>query len=239
MYNSNSGGIATNNNIKDRTSEFLSVLESARGEKSSSYGLPLEQQRLLQPGLSSNSSSSSSSSVLPPTKTQFAREAVRIGKDISTTMTKLQKLAQLARQKSLFDDKPVEINELIFVIKQDISRITKQITVLQSVGKGGGGGAHAAAASTSSSSSNPPSNRQVEEHSNNVITSLQSKLASTSNLFRDVLEVRTRNMKEQKERRDQYSYGGNYKLRGCLDERERAGIESLSFIYIMFYLAIL
>lgn len=41
-----------------------------------------------------------------------------IGRGIGATMGKLEKLAVLAKRKTLFDDKPTEINQLTFIIKQ-------------------------------------------------------------------------------------------------------------------------
>jgi len=90
----------------------------------------------------------------------------------------------------LFDDRPVEISELTFIIKQDIAHINKSIASLQAYVKT----RHASASGS----------KQVEEHNNNVVMLLQSKLASTSMSFKDVLEVRTQNMKESKDRTEQF-----------------------------------
>lgn len=40
---------------------------------------------------------------------------------------------QVAKKKSLFDDRPVEIQELTYIIKQDINALNKQIADLQEV----------------------------------------------------------------------------------------------------------
>lgn len=50
--------------------------------------------------------------------------------------------------------------------------------------------------------------KQMQDHTSSVITSLQSKLANTSNDFKRVLEIRTQNMREAKTRKDQYSAFG-------------------------------
>ena len=47
-----------------------------------------------------------------------------IGRGIAATMAKLEKLAVLAKRKTLFDDKPTEINQLTFVIKQGTSTLS-------------------------------------------------------------------------------------------------------------------
>lgn len=39
----------------------------------------------------------------------------------------------LFRKKTIFDDKPVEIQELTFIIKEDIANLNKQIAQLQQV----------------------------------------------------------------------------------------------------------
>nr|KAF6275617.1 syntaxin 5 [Myotis myotis] len=83
-------------------------------------------------------------------RSEFSLMAKRIGKDLSNTFAKLEKLTILAKRKSLFDDKAVEIEELTYIIKQ-------------------------------------------------------SKLASMSNDFKSVLEVRTENLKQQRTRREQFS----------------------------------
>ena len=41
----------------------------------------------------------------------------------------------VAKRKTLFDDRPVEINELTYVIKQDLSSLNSQISSLQSLSK--------------------------------------------------------------------------------------------------------
>ena len=42
-------------------------------------------------------------------------------------------MISVAKRKSLFDDKPVEIQELTYIIKQDINSLNKQIAQLQEV----------------------------------------------------------------------------------------------------------
>ncbi|KAK0233730.1 t-SNARE [Armillaria fumosa] len=169
--------------IQDRTNEFRSCVESIRSRSS----LPSRgeaKQRLLHDGSRAHGS-----------KSEFTRMASTIGKDISSTTIKLGKLAQLAKRKTLFDDRPVEISELTFIIKQDIASINKQIAQLQSYVK-----------QRNAQSSGSAAGKQIEEHNHNVVMLLQSKLANTSMTFKDVLEVRTQNMKETKDRTEQFMY---------------------------------
>uniref|UniRef100_A0A3B4GBE1 Syntaxin-5 n=1 Tax=Pundamilia nyererei TaxID=303518 RepID=A0A3B4GBE1_9CICH len=119
----------------------------------------------------------------------FKKKTQRIGKDLSNTFAKLEKLTILAKRKSLFDDKAIEIEELTYIIKQDINSLNKQIAQLQDLVRSRGA----------------PGGRHIQTHSNTIVVSLQSKLASMSNDFKSVLEVRTENLKQQRSRREQFS----------------------------------
>ncbi|KAJ7786559.1 t-SNARE [Mycena metata] len=167
--------------IQDRTNEFRSCVESIRSRSALPRGADAKQ-RLLRNGK-------------PTAKSEFSRMASTIGKDISSTTIKLGKLAQLAKRKTLFDDRPVEISELTFIIKQDIANINKQIAALQSYVK-----------QRNTQGSKSAEGKQLDEHNNNVVMLLQSKLANTSMTFKDVLEVRTQNMKESRNRTEQFMY---------------------------------
>ncbi|CAJ0936676.1 unnamed protein product, partial [Ranitomeya imitator] len=90
-------------------------------------------------------------------KSEFTLMAKRIGKDLSNTFTKLEKLTILAKRKSLFDDKAVEIEELTYIIKQDINSLNQQIAQLQSFVRARGS----------------QSGRHLQTHSNTVVVSLQ------------------------------------------------------------------
>ncbi|KAG9123317.1 cis-Golgi t-SNARE syntaxin [Ceratobasidium sp. 392] len=164
--------------VQDRTVEFRTCVDSIRNRSAN----PPKPKRQL-PGPSGS-------------KSEFARMAGAIGRDIAGTTVKLEKLAQLAKRKTLFDDKPVEISELTYVIKQEIASINKQIATLQAYVK-------------QQNASKSGGQREVEEHNNNVVMLLQSKLANTSMSFKDVLEIRTQNMKESKDRTDQFVYSAS------------------------------
>ncbi|KAH9960758.1 t-SNARE [Lactifluus volemus] len=154
--------------VQDRTNEFLACVESIRNRSSLPARNP-DKERLLDKQARTDS------------KSEFTRMASAIGKDISNTSVKLGKLAQLAKRKTLFDDRPVEISELTFVIKQDIANINKEIAMLQ---------AHVKQRKAQGGSKSAEG-KQIEEHSHNVVVLLQNRLADTSMTFKDVLEVRT------------------------------------------------
>ncbi|XP_071400846.1 syntaxin-5a isoform X1 [Centroberyx affinis] len=155
---------------RDRTLEFQSACKSLQGRQNG-----------VQP-------SKPALSALKQ-RSDFTVMAKRIGKDLSNTFAKLEKLTILAKRKSLFDDKAVEIEELTYIIKQDINSLNKQIAQLQDLVRSRGA----------------PGGRHIQTHSNTIVVSLQSKLASMSNDFKSVLEVRTENLKQQRSRREQFS----------------------------------
>jgi len=102
-------------------------------------------------------------------------------------MSKLEKLAQLAKRKTLFDDRPVEINELTFIIKQDLSSLNQQISSLQTLSR-----------------AQHPKADQEGEHNKNVVFMLQGKLTDVSVNFKDVLEVRTQNIQASRSRTENF-----------------------------------
>ncbi|GAA5974379.1 hypothetical protein JCM21900_003372 [Sporobolomyces salmonicolor] len=173
----------------DRTSEFRSAVESAAFRASSSN--PSAQPLLNGDGAAGPKGKNAQ-------RSEFARMAAKIGKDIQQTTGKLEKLAQLAKRKTLFDDRPVEISELTYIIKQDIAALNQQIAQLQVF-----------------TQSNLNAGKQVSEHNKNVVTMLQSKLADTTIGFKDVLEIRTQNMKASRDRTEQFTYGGAANLRSA------------------------
>lgn len=65
----------------------------------------------------------------------FINIAKSISGDITNTYTKLEKLTLLCKRKTIFDDKPVEIQELTYIIKHDIANLNKQIGQLQDIAK--------------------------------------------------------------------------------------------------------
>lgn len=161
----------TEMSCRDRTTEFASAVKSLQSRQ-----------------INGHVPSSRRAEVIKQ-RSEFTQRAKKIGRDLANTFAKLEKLALLAKRKSLFDDKPVEIQELTYIIKEDINSLNKQIAQLQQVARGQQG----------------QNGRQKQSHSNTVVVALQSKLATMSNDFKQVLEVRTENLKQQKSRREQFS----------------------------------
>jgi syntaxin 5 len=93
----------------------------------------------------------------------------------------------VAKRKTLFDDRPVEINELTSIIKQDLSSLNQQIGALQTLSR-----------------AQHPKADQEGEHNKNVVFLLQGKLTDVSANFKDVLEVRTKNIQASRARTENF-----------------------------------
>lgn len=98
----------------------------------------------------------------------------------------------MAKRKSLFDDRPVEIQELTYIIKGDLNALNQAIGKLQELSR---------------NQRKQTNGKHLLSHSSNMVVALQSKLANMSTDFKQILEVRTENLKHQKTRRDQFSQG--------------------------------
>lgn len=171
--------------IQDRTNEFRSVLTQAQKRLATSKSSAQRQSLLTQSekdGANANENGDSK-----PRRSEFARKAAEIGRGIASTMGKLEKLAQLAKRKTLFDDRPVEINELTSIIKQDLSALNQQISMLQNLSK-----------------LKQTKAGQEGEHNKNVVFLLQGKLTDVSVNFKDVLEVRTKNIQASRARTENF-----------------------------------
>lgn len=152
---------------RDRTNEFISAVRSLQGRT------------LVRPIVRDERKAQ-----ILETYSQFMSMAKVISKNITSTYAKLEKLALLAKKKSLFDDRPTEIQELTYIIKGDLSSLNQQIARLGEMPRG---------------------RRSMHSHSSSVVLALQSRLASMSNQFKQVLEVRSENLKHQNSRREQFS----------------------------------
>lgn len=93
--------------LRDRTADFNAI--TARLQK--------------QAGVAADSPMSASHAAAKQAvqqQSEFARKASQIGLSIHKTSVKLQKLAQLAKRTSMFDDPTREIDEMTGIIKHDI-----------------------------------------------------------------------------------------------------------------------
>lgn len=168
--------------MPSRTSEFKSCVESARLRLASGSGAGQNKAVGNAGGAKGRNSQ----------RSEFARGAAQVAQQIQSVSGRLEQLATLARRKTIFDDKPVEISELTYIIKRDIAGLNGQIAKLQQL--------------TGNTRGSAGKGKQAEEHNSNVLVMLQGQLASTSLGFKDVLEVRTQNMKASKTRTEQFGY---------------------------------
>ncbi|SCV00512.1 LAMI_0G05534g1_1 [Lachancea mirantina] len=140
-------------NIRDRTTEFQhSVHTYVKKQK----GHQTRQQRRT-----------------PGQKSEFQQKASVIAHDIASTAQLLGKLAELAKKKPMFNDNPVEIAELTFVIKRKIYVIEQSLIELSKLGNNG-------------------SVTLPMQHSKNVMNLLNTKMKNISGDFKSVLEQRQR-----------------------------------------------
>lgn len=171
--------------IQDRTDEFKAILAQAqRRQVQSKTGA--QRQSLLTAQEKAQASSSPHRH-----RSDFARSAADVARGVSSTMQKLQRLSQLAKRKTLFDDRPVEFDELTFVIKQDMTALSSQVQALQQM-------------NTKQHPRAKPGVDQEGEHNTNVVILLKDKLQNVGTNFKDVLEVRTKNMQASRSRTEQF-----------------------------------
>ncbi|KAI7989064.1 Syntaxin-32 [Camellia lanceoleosa] len=172
---------SANLSFRDRTQEFLSVAERLKKSFSSS-----------QNGQSSSSSSKPEDQrAAIAIQSEFNKRASKIGFGIHQTSQKLAKLAKLAKRTSVFDDPTMEIQELTAVIKQDITALNSAVVDLQ----------------LHCNSRNEIGNISTDtsSHSTTVVDDLKNRLMSTTKEFKDVLTMRTENLKVHENRRQLFS----------------------------------
>jgi syntaxin 5 len=163
-----SGGRMALGSLRDRTSDFAAIaarLQRASGQAEAGPGNGL-------------SSSHAATKQAVQQQSEFARKASQIGLSIHKTSAKLQKLALLAKRTSMFDDPTQEIDELTGIIKQDIQGLNMAIADLQRC-----------------SGARREDSKQALDHSHTVVDNLRSRLKDATLEFKDVLTLRTENLK--------------------------------------------
>ncbi|KAF2643390.1 t-SNARE [Massarina eburnea CBS 473.64] len=173
--------------IQDRTDEFRSILQQAQRRQAQSK-TGAQRQSLLS---ASQKADADGGTAAQRKHSEFQRSARDVARGISGTMAKLERLSQLARRKTLFDDRPVEIDELTFVIKQDMAQLSRQIQGLQML-------------TSKQHPKSKPGADQEGEHNHQVVVMLKDKLQNVGGSFKDVLEVRTKNMQASRSRTEQF-----------------------------------
>uniref|UniRef100_A0A7S0GM38 t-SNARE coiled-coil homology domain-containing protein n=1 Tax=Amorphochlora amoebiformis TaxID=1561963 RepID=A0A7S0GM38_9EUKA len=130
-------------------------------------------------------------------QTKFAKAAGAIMHGIQSVSVKLERMTKLAKKKSLFEDPSRNIQELRFVVKEEITRLSDDIQALQNFQKQGDtfGGRHS------------------RDHSTAIVKDLQIKLADTTKNFQGILALRTKNLQAQASRRKRYGDARHLSLR--------------------------
>ncbi|KAK4798724.1 hypothetical protein SAY86_031050 [Trapa natans] len=166
--------------FRDRTHEFQGIAERLKKSFSSGSG----------PNGPSSSSKSDEQRSAVAMHSEFNRRASKIGIGIHQTSQKLAKLAKLAKQTSVFDDPTMEIQELTAVIKQDITALNSAVVDLQLL---------------SNSRNEGGISSDTTSHSTTVVDDLKNRLMSTTKEFKEVLTMRTENLKVHENRRQLFS----------------------------------
>ncbi|KAF1980700.1 syntaxin 5 [Aulographum hederae CBS 113979] len=174
--------------LQDRTSEFRSILTQAQRRQNTSK-VGAQRQSLL----TNSQKAAANGKPTPAQRSEFARNAAQVGRGIGATMAKLDRLAQLAKRKTLFDDRPVEIEELTFVIKQDLTSLASQISNLKSQTQ-----------TQHPRADDPRSEDQEGKHNTQVVNMLKGSLEHVGTDFRHVLEVRTKNIQATRSRTENF-----------------------------------
>ncbi|KAK6755226.1 hypothetical protein RB195_013915 [Necator americanus] len=162
---------------RDRTTEFRTTCKSLQMKVHSNGFVPQTKKEILGESV------------------QFNQLAKRIGRDLSQTCAKMERLAELAKKKSLFDERS-DMDHLSRIVKEDITGLNKQIAALQEFSRRRSGG----------------TKNQGTGHTQLVVVGLQSKLATVSKDFQSVLEISTENLKHQKSRREKFSHADHVPL---------------------------
>ncbi|KAL9239994.1 hypothetical protein vseg_014261 [Gypsophila vaccaria] len=161
---------------RDRTQEFHNIVDHLK--KSSSP---------LQNGPNQEQPSGPRSGI----QSEFSKRASKIGFGIHQTSQKLAKLAKLAKRTSVFDDPTLEIQELTAVIKQDITALNSAVLDLQLL------------CNTQNESGN--FSTDTSTHSTTVVDNLKNRLMTATKEFKEVLTMRTENLKVHENRRQLFS----------------------------------
>ncbi|KAJ9168402.1 hypothetical protein P3X46_019930 [Hevea brasiliensis] len=169
---------------RDRTQEFLSVAERLKKSFSSANNAATSSS-------SSNSAKHDATRSAVAIQSEFNKRASKIGFGIHQTSQKLAKLAKLAKRTSMFDDPTTEIQEHTAVIKQDITALNAAVVDLQFL------------CNSQNESGNISSDTST--HSTTVVDNLKNRLMSATKEFKEVLTMRTENLKVHENRRQLFS----------------------------------
>ncbi|KAF5934741.1 hypothetical protein HYC85_025870 [Camellia sinensis] len=178
---------SSQSSYRDRTQEFFNVAEKLRKSFSSSAPhAPTSSTSSTTIG-SKDEAARSAISI----QSEFSKRASKIGFGIHQTSQKLAKLAKMAKRTSVFDDPTMVIQELTAVVKQDITALNSAVVDLQLL------------CNSQNESGNISSDTTT--HSATVVDNLKNRLMSATKEFKEVLTMRTENLKVHENRRQLFS----------------------------------
>ncbi|KAJ0981626.1 hypothetical protein J5N97_009881 [Dioscorea zingiberensis] len=179
---------AGQSSYRDRTQEFHAVAERLKKSFSSVPDAGVGPAASVAGG---SGSRFEGTKAVASIQSEFNKRASKIGLGIHQTSQKLAKLAKLAKRTSVFDDPTVEIQELTTVIKQDITALNSAVVDLQLL--------------CNSQNESGNISGDTSSHSTTVVDNLKNRLMSATKEFKEVLTMRTENLKVHENRRQLFS----------------------------------
>ncbi len=196
--------------IKDRTTEFFAAVNI---KSQTTFGGAYQ-------GLRSGDVPLSPKSALRH-HSEFTSAALDINNGIQSLLNKLEKLTKrtiviiycfeyiylVANTKRIYDDRSAEVKELTFIIKKDLTDLTRRLDGLKSAQTGG--------------------NQATSDHKAGVVSLLHGRLTNLSNQFTTVLQTSSSNMRAQRERREQFGATGTLSASQRPAAKQRSGTASV------------
>uniref|UniRef100_A0A1J3JT87 Syntaxin-31 n=1 Tax=Noccaea caerulescens TaxID=107243 RepID=A0A1J3JT87_NOCCA len=166
--------------FRDRTAEFHSVSQTLKKIGAN-------------PSINQNEDDPASSKRSPPESSgsEFNKKATRIKLHIQETSQKIARLAKLAKQSSIFNDRTVEIQELTALIRNDITGLNMALSDLQTL------------QNMEIADGNYSQHKVV--HYTAVCDDLKTRLMGATKQLQDVLTTRSEHMKAHENRKQLFS----------------------------------
>jgi len=155
-------------NLGDRTNEFLSIAQNYQQRQG------IENQTKRKGGNGG--------------KSAFTKQAISIAQGIESISKNLEKLTKACQKSSLFDDGSSEIQQLTFLVKQQLHELNKELEELERIHRQQRNGYH----------------KQAISHGESVVDTLKTDLMNTTKEFKKVLQLRTSMIQKQQQRRQQF-----------------------------------
>ncbi|CAH8292815.1 unnamed protein product [Eruca vesicaria subsp. sativa] len=167
--------------FRDRTSEFHSLSQTLNkiGAIPSVHQAP--------------ESDPTSTKRSPPgsSRSEFNKKASQIGLRIHETSQKTARLAKLAKESSIFNDRTLEIQELTVLIRNDITGLNMALSDLQTL--------------QNMEIADGSYSHDKVSHYTAVCDDLKTRLMGATKQFQDVLTARSENMKAHENRKQLFS----------------------------------